>query len=173
MGATPLPLTCPPAGEELTITVTVHALADGQSRSVVQLCTGGPSGGGGHMECLEAFVCVVTPTCVVDKPVLDLGVTFVGVLVRQTLSMRNLSLLPVEYRWGVESGDPDASGPLADLRIKPDKGQLAPGACTCERARASARVRARTNVPLHAARACLCPAASGRPGRLLGVVPTH
>jgi hypothetical protein len=50
---------------------------------------GGSKGRGGpfeeldvHMECLEAFVCVVTPRCVVEPPVCDLGVTFVGVQVR-------------------------------------------------------------------------------------------
>ncbi len=62
-------------GEEVTVRVTCHALTDGQHRSIIQL----RSGSDGHMDCLEAFVCVVTPTCVIDEPVISLGVTFVGV----------------------------------------------------------------------------------------------
>ncbi|KAG2495146.1 hypothetical protein HYH03_006754 [Edaphochlamys debaryana] len=111
-------------GEELTITVTCHGLTDGRSRSVIQLRSGTD---GAHMECLEAFVCVVTPTCVLDRPVVDLGVTFLGVQVRQTLLMTNQSLLPLEYRWGTESADDPETGALVDLKIKPEKGQLAPG----------------------------------------------
>ncbi|GLC49027.1 hypothetical protein PLESTB_000174500 [Pleodorina starrii] len=110
-------------GEELAVRVTAHGLVDGRSRSIVQLRSGS---GLGHMECIEAFVCVVTPKCVIDRPVIDLGVTFVGVQVRQLLTMRNLSLLPLGFRWSSESADaPD--GAAAELRVKPDKGQLAPG----------------------------------------------
>ncbi|GIM02972.1 hypothetical protein Vretimale_7763, partial [Volvox reticuliferus] len=110
-------------GEDLSVRVTVHGLTDGRSRSIVQLRSGT---GLGHMECIESFVCVVTPKCVIDRPVLDLGVTFVGVQVRQLLMMRNLSLLPLEFRWSSESAD-EQDGALADLRVKPEKGQLAPG----------------------------------------------
>ncbi|EFJ49783.1 hypothetical protein VOLCADRAFT_104231 [Volvox carteri f. nagariensis] len=110
-------------GEELAVRVTVHGLTDGRSRSIVQLRSGV---GLGRMECIEAFVCVVTPKCVIDRPVLDLGVTFVGVQVRQLLTMRNLSLLPLEFRWSSASAD-EPDGALADLRVKPEKGQLAPG----------------------------------------------
>ncbi|GIL50970.1 hypothetical protein Vafri_7044 [Volvox africanus] len=110
-------------GEDLSVRVTVHGLTDGRSRSIVQLRSGA---GFGHMECIEAFVCVVTPKCVIDRPVLDLGITFVGVQVRQLLIMRNLSLLPLEFRWSSESAD-EQDGALAELRVKPEKGQLAPG----------------------------------------------
>ncbi|KXZ45748.1 hypothetical protein GPECTOR_51g734 [Gonium pectorale] len=110
-------------GEEATVHVRCHALTDGRCRSIVQLRSG-TAGGATHMECIEAFVCVVTPKCVIDRPVIDLGVTFVGVQVRQNLKMKNLSLLPLEYRWGSETAD---EGVLADVRVKPERGQLAPG----------------------------------------------
>ncbi len=49
--------------------------------------------------------------------------------VRQTLLMWNLSLLPLEYRWAVETEDDpdDPTCGLADLKIKPERGSLMPG----------------------------------------------
>ena len=119
--------------QELTVRVTCHALTDGRHRSIIQLRSGAPHAGGGpdgglHMECLEAFACVVTPACVVDRPVMDLGVTFVGVQVRQTLYLTNLSQLPVLYRWTAEAEDEGSqTAGLAELKIKPDHGELEPG----------------------------------------------
>lgn len=82
-------------------------------------------GAGGYFECLEAFACTVTPQCVLSHPVVDLGVTFLGVAVKQQITLRNLSLLPVDFKWSAESADDPA---LGELKVRPDKGTLQPGA---------------------------------------------
>ncbi|MEW5318142.1 MAG: hypothetical protein WDW38_009388 [Sanguina aurantia] len=107
-------------GEEAVIRVCVHALSDGQHRSIIRL-----ESPGGEFEAVEAFACVVTPHCVISTPKVDLGTTYCGVVVKHSVQLRNLSLLPVDYRWSVESSEEEV---LADIRLKPDKGTLGPGA---------------------------------------------
>jgi len=104
-------------GQEQRVNATLFALSDGLHRSVVKLAWAA------GQACLEAFACVVTPKAVISQPKVDLGVTFLGVTVKHTLSIRNLSLLPVDFKFSVDSPEDD---PLADLKIKPDKGTLAP-----------------------------------------------
>ncbi|MEW5301041.1 MAG: hypothetical protein WDW36_003924 [Sanguina aurantia] len=106
-------------GEEAVIRVCVHALSDGQHRSIIRL-----QSPGGACEAVEAFACVVTPHCVISTPRVDLGTTYCGVVVKHSVQLRNLSLLPVEFRWSVESSEEEV---LADIRLKPDKGTLGPG----------------------------------------------
>lgn len=78
------------------------------------------------MECLEAFACVVTPTATLSRPKVDLGTTYLGVAVRTTLTLKNLSLLPIDYNFSVEA-PPDQDEPLAEMRIKPESGRMDPG----------------------------------------------
>ena len=56
---------------------TLNALSDGQYHTVVK-CTS-PAGDC----CLEAFACVVTPKASISRPSIDLGNTFLGVMVKQ------------------------------------------------------------------------------------------
>lgn len=61
------------------------------------------SGAQTSIACCEAFAAVVTPTVAVSRPKVDLGATFVGVMCRFSLSLRNLSLLPVDFKWSPEA----------------------------------------------------------------------
>ncbi|GFR52101.1 hypothetical protein Agub_g14614 [Astrephomene gubernaculifera] len=115
------------SGSNGTITSSGPAAAASKALASTSTSAGAMVHGLDHIACIESFVCAVTPTCVIDRPVLDLGVTFVGVQVRQFLYMTNLSQLPLEFRWSSESADSPETGALADLRVKPEKGQLAPG----------------------------------------------
>ncbi len=108
-------------GEEVDVTVSCHALSDGQHHSIVKVI--GPGG----MQCLEAFAAVVTPLAVVSRPKLDLGATYLGVTTRATFTMKNLSLLPLDFRWSVEGGAPQGSAE-AEMKIRPEGGTLEAGA---------------------------------------------
>ena len=112
-------------GEQAVVMATLHADGGGavpQYRSIVQLVC---SGGSGPTSFLEALAVVVTPLATLSSPRVDLGATFVGVTVKTAVSISNLSLLPLDYRFSVEC--PGEEAPLAVLRIKPDRGVLQPG----------------------------------------------
>lgn len=110
--------------EQITVMATLHANGQqAQHRSVVRLQ--GPSGPA-RATFLAAFAAVVVPRAVISTPRIDLGHTFLGVVVKSTVSITNLSLLPIQYRFSVDCPMDEA---LADLRIKPDRGYLQPGEC--------------------------------------------
>ncbi|GFH19854.1 uncharacterized protein HaLaN_16876, partial [Haematococcus lacustris] len=84
--------------------------------------------------CLEAFAAVVTPRAVVNRPKVDLGITFVGVTARFSFTLKNLALLPLDFAWTVQGlrGSQNA-GALpesvldAEMKIRPEAGTLAAG----------------------------------------------
>lgn len=117
-------------GEQVVVMATLHAVSGGgggvppQYRSIVRL--EGPPGS--RTSFLEALAVVVTPHATLSSPRVDLGATFIGVTVKAVVSISNLSLLPLDYRFSVDHPGED---PLAELRIKPDRGVLQPGGSTC------------------------------------------
>jgi hypothetical protein len=107
-------------GQQIQVMAKVTALSDGPHKTTVMLR--GP--GDKLAACIEALACVATPRAVISTPKIDLGHTFVGVTVRSTVTVRNLSLLPIDFQFTVESPDPE---PLAELKIRPEKGTLQAG----------------------------------------------
>ncbi|KAJ9523120.1 hypothetical protein QJQ45_023889 [Haematococcus lacustris] len=129
------PWGCLAPGQEGHVLVTCHALSDGQHHSVIKLVSGlGPDLRHGQLHCLEAFAAVVTPRAVVNRPKVDLGITFVGVTARFSFTLKNLALLPLDFAWTVQGlrGSQNA-GALpesvldAEMKIRPEAGTLAAG----------------------------------------------
>lgn len=107
-------------GQQIQVKASLSALSDGPHKTIVKLY--GPNDK--LAACIEALACVATPRAVISTPKIELGNTFVGVTVRSSVTVRNLSLLPIEFQFSVESPDPE---PLAELKIRPDKCTLQAG----------------------------------------------
>ena len=107
-------------GQQIQVMAKLTALSDGPHKTIVKLT--GP--GDKLAACIEALACVATPRAVISTPKIDLGRTFVGVTVKFSVMVRNLSLLPIDINFTVESA---AEDPLAELKTRPEKCQLQAG----------------------------------------------
>eukprot|EP00798_Chlamydomonas_sp_ICE-L_P024309 gene24309-9913_t len=113
----------PPAGDlapgqEVMVEATLHALSDGHFSSTLRLHAPGAD------PCLSVLAAVVTPAVALSPPKIDLGSAYVGVVVKKSVQIRNLSLLPLDYSFSIES---PLENPFADLKIRPSHGRLQPG----------------------------------------------
>ncbi|KAG1668832.1 hypothetical protein FOA52_004926 [Chlamydomonas sp. UWO 241] len=106
-------------GATAVVRATLVARGDGPHASAVVL-----RGPDGSVCVIEADAVVVTPMLEVSTPRLDLGTSYLGVVVRKKVDVKNTSLLPLEFKFRVDS--PGADG-LAELKITPEAGRLEPG----------------------------------------------
>ncbi|KAK9824288.1 hypothetical protein WJX72_009195 [[Myrmecia] bisecta] len=105
-----------PPSATIKLQVTFQAGHEGQLCSILRC-----EAEGGQAHHLSVAATVVAPRLALDRCLLDLANTYVGMLREERLLLRNMTMLPTRFAWQQPSGD------AMQLDIHPAQGELGPG----------------------------------------------